>query len=89
MALTQIKNNSYPQVKDTLRKQFEPSMKVDLYKAQLQNRNKQSRESWGDFADEVCVLVEKAYLHLREDSRECIALNHYLSQIDNPKSPLM
>jgi len=30
------------------------------------------------------VLVEKAYPDLQEDSRECIALNHYLSQIDNP-----
>jgi len=44
----------------------------------------QLRESWGDFADEACVLVEKAYPDLQEDGRECIALNHYLSQIDNP-----
>ena len=60
-------------------------MKVDLYRAELQNRSKESMESWGDFADEVCVLVEKAYPDLEEGSRECIALNHYLSQLNNPQ----
>ena len=35
------------------------------------------------------LLLDKAYPDLDEKAGECIALNHYLSQIDNPQIALM
>jgi len=34
------------------------------------------------------VLVDRAYPNLEENARECIALNHYLSQLSNPQVSL-
>ena len=47
------KRKSYPQVIESLHEWFKASAKVDLYRAELQHRSKQSMEFWEDFADEV------------------------------------
>ena len=36
-----------------------------------------------EFVDAVKLLCDKGYPNLEEKARECLALNHYLSQIDN------
>jgi len=40
-------------------------------------------ESWGDLADNLCVLVEKAYPELQEDSRDYLHRTELLSRADN------
>eukprot|EP00731_Ephydatia_muelleri_P003267 Em0001g3267a len=48
-------------------------------------RLKRNDGDWASFGDALRVpLVDKAYQELEEKARECLALNQFLSQIDNP-----
>jgi len=42
-----LKENSYPQVKESLQEHFKPSVKTDITEPE--------EVSWGDYADELCV----------------------------------
>ena len=53
--------------------------------AEFQTRKKLRGEGWADFAQDVKVLVDKAWPNLQEEARECLALNHFLGQLDNPQ----
>ena len=70
-------------MKETLRERFEPSVLSDVYKAELQCWSKQRSGSWGDYADKLCLLVDKAYSNLEENAREFIALNSNLSHLSD------
>ena len=81
VALTLAKAESYKRAKEVLQESFEPSTKKELYKTRIQNRIKKPTESWCDFADELCVLTDRAYPKLQETSMEYIMLNCYLEQL--------
>lgn len=66
-----------------LRERFEPASKRELYLAELQSRKKQSSEGWAEFAEDLRLLVDKAYPTLQDVAREHIALTHYLGQLSN------
>ena len=53
--------------------------------AEFQTRKKLRGEGWADFAQDVKVLADKAWPNLQEEARECLALNHFLGQLDNPQ----
>ncbi len=76
---------SYGQAKEALKARFEPPSRKDLYKAEFQSRRKKRAESWADFAEDLKILIDKAYPHLEAAARDQMALTHYLSQIDNPQ----
>lgn len=40
-------------------------------------------EGWADFADSLRTLVDKAYPDLEDNAKEQLALNHFVSQIEN------
>ena len=61
VALTRIKATGYKHTIEALRERFEPSVTKNLYKAELHSRERQEGESWGDFADALSVLADKAY----------------------------
>ena len=84
VALTRAKAESYKWVKEVHQERFKPSTKKELYKIRIQNWIKKLTESWGDFADELCVLADRAYPELQEKSREYITLNCYLEQLRDP-----
>ena len=67
-----------------LQKRFEPPSRKHRYQAELQIRRKLKGETWADFADDLKSLTDKAYPELQEEARDRIALNIYLSQLDNP-----
>ena len=83
MALMRVNHETYQRAKEALRERFDPPSKSKLYKAQLQCRVKQDTENWGDFGDELRVLVDRAYPNLQDEARESIALTRYLDQIKN------
>ena len=85
VALTRCKAESYKQAREALQECFEPATKKELYKRSFQSRVKELTESWGNFADNFCVLAEKAYPELQEDLRDFIALNCYLEQLRDPR----
>lgn len=68
---------SYANCVAALKERFEPCSKRELYLAELLARKKRKSEDWASFADDLKLLVDKAYLELWEDSREQLALTHY------------
>ena len=76
---------SYVELKKALKGRFEPEALKERHLAQFQARKKMKTEGWAEFADAVKLLCDKAYPDLEEKARECLALNHYLGQIDNPQ----
>ena len=56
-----------------------------MYAAEFQCRKKDRAESWGDFADVLKTLIEKAFPNLEPAAKETLALNQYLTQLENPQ----
>ena len=75
-------------MKEALRKQFEPDSKKQLYVAEFHARRRCSANQWGDFANKLRYLVDKAFPSLEEDAKELLNLDRYLSNIDDPKIAL-
>ena len=59
---------------------FERESRKDLYLAEFQTRVKRRTESW---REDLRTLVDKAYPSLDDDARQQLALQRYLSQLDN------
>jgi len=74
----------YKSAKKALQERFEPSCRKERYQAQFQARRKKKDEGWADLADGLRNLVDKAYPELEDEAKEQLALNHFLSQIENP-----
>ncbi len=68
-----------------LKERFEPASKKQLYMADLQTRMKQPNERWPDFAEDLRMLVDKAYPDLEDAAQEQIALTSYLGQLSKPQ----
>ena len=75
----------YAALKGALRKRFEPASKKELYMAEFQVRRKQQDEDWASFSDNLRTLAEKSYPDLATEAQEVLALNRFLSQLDNPQ----
>ena len=82
--LDQTAKSTYSQAKAALRDRFEPSSKRDLYAAEFQARRRLERESWGDLADNLRGLADRAFPDLEDKAREQLSLNRFLSLIDKP-----
>ena len=53
--------------------------------AEFQARQKTGTEHWASFADDLCLLAEKAYSGLPAEAQEALALNRFLTQLTNPQ----
>ncbi|XP_065909335.1 uncharacterized protein [Dysidea avara] len=73
----------FKNAKKALQERFEPESRKDLYLAEFQTRYKAKTESWPDFGEDLRVLVDKAYPSLDGEARQQLALQRYLSQLDN------
>jgi hypothetical protein len=65
-----------------LKGRFKPEALKESHLAQFQARK---TKGCAEFADAVKLLCDKAYPDLEEKAKECLALNHYLDQIENPQ----
>ena len=77
--------DSYPDVKEALKKRFEPESKKELYMAEFQARQKTKAEDWALFADDLRLLAGKAYPTLQAEAQEALALNRFLTQLEHPQ----
>ena len=77
--------NDYAALKEALQKRFEPASKKELYMAEFQIRLKRKDEDWASFGDSLRFLAEKSYPDLTSEAQEVLALNHYLTQLENPQ----
>ena len=66
-----------------LQERFEPESRKDLYRAEFQTRCKGKTESWPEFGEDLRALVDRAYPSLDDEARQQLALQRYLSQLDN------
>ena len=76
---------TFDALKKALKGRFEPEVLKERHLAEFQSRKKLKTEGWAEFADGVKLLSDKAYPDLEDKARECLALNHYLGQIDQPQ----
>ena len=53
--------------------------------AEFQARQKTKSEDWASFADNLRLLTDKAYPDLQAEAQEALALNRFLSQLDDPQ----
>ena len=82
--LTTETKADYSRAVKALGERFNPSSCKTRYQAELQTRRKRKEENWADLADNLRTLADKAYPDLEDKARERLALNAYLSQLENP-----
>ncbi|KAL5516969.1 hypothetical protein EMCRGX_G002428 [Ephydatia muelleri] len=75
----------YSKCVGALKRRFDPDSKRTLKVVELQHRKKEKGEDWALFGDALRLLADSAYPELEEKARECLALNQFLSQLDNPQ----
>ena len=66
-----------------MQERFEPQSKRDLYLAEFQVSCKKRTETWADYGEDLRILVDKAYPTLDDDARQQLALQRYLSQLQD------
>ena len=77
--------STYGKITAALKKRFEPECRKELYVAEFQQRKKKRSEDWASFGEDLKTVVEKAYPTLQAEAQELLALNHFLSSIENPQ----
>lgn len=83
--LSDASKADYDSLKKALKERFEPDSKKELYLSEFSTRKRKTGEGWAEYADELRVLADRAFPDLDEKARERLALNQYLSQLDNPQ----
>ena len=78
-------HSKYSKCVAALRRRFHPDSKRDLHMMELSVRKRLKEEDWVSFGDALRTLADKSYPDLEEKARERLALNQFLSQIDNPQ----
>ena len=76
---------SYATAKQALLNRFEPDSKRELYKVELEKRNKSDKESWADYGDSLSQLVCKAFPNLQDKAHKQLALSCYMEQLKDPQ----
>ena len=74
---------SFKNTVKALQERFEPDSHRDLYLAEFQTRRKGKTESWPEFGEDLRTLVDKVYPTLDDEAWQQLALQRYLSKLDN------
>ena len=83
--MTADARGSYDTAKEALHKRFEPDSKWQLYAAEFHSRRRRRAEQWGDFADALRCLADKAFATLGEEAKALLALDRYLGELEDTK----
>eukprot|EP00731_Ephydatia_muelleri_P032795 Em0024g339a len=83
--LGEDERSDYSKCVGALKRRFDPDSKRTLKVVELQYRKKEKGEDWASFGDALRLLADSAYPELKEKARECLALNQFLSQLNNPQ----
>ena len=81
--LESVERKSYSTLVQALTIRFEPSNQSELFRAQLKSRLRKCLEPLPEFAQEVKVLVRKAYPQATRETREYIAKSHFLDALND------
>ena len=83
--LPESKKSDYQTLKKSLKERLEPDSRRKQYLSEFGTRKRKPGEGWAEYADELRVLANKAFPELEEKAREQLALNQFLSHLDNPQ----
>ena len=72
--LSEEVQGDYARLTRAMKDRFEPDSRKGRYQAEFQVRRKKPAEGWADFAQDLHVLVDKAFPHLQAGVREQMAL---------------
>ena len=59
--------------------------RITRYQAEFESRKKKRTEGWADFAEDLSSLADRAFPDLQPEARECLDLQKYLQQLDQPQ----
>ena len=82
--LTTEEKSTYNAAVGALCRRFEPESKRDLYAAEFQTCGKKLNESWGDLADNLQSLADKAFPDLDEAVKEKLSIDRFLRLLGKP-----
>ena len=83
--LPESKKGNYPTLKKSRKERFEPDSRRELYLSEFSTRTRKAGEDWAEYADDLRLLADRTSPELEEKAREQLALNQYLSSLDNPQ----
>ena len=69
----------YDTAKAALRTRFEPSHRRELHLLDYQGRRRKAGETWGEVADDLRILADKAFPELNNQAKDQLTLDHFLS----------
>ena len=75
----------YPEAVKALHGCFEPESKHVLYVAEFHTQMKKSSKGQANFGEDLRVLADQASPTMGADARQLLALQQYLTQLDNPQ----
>ena len=81
--LSDADKESFEAATKALKDRFEPKSKKELYIAEFYARRKRKTEGWAEYGEDLRVLVDKAFPSLAADAKQLLALQHFMSQIEN------
>ena len=64
---------------------MEPSHRRVLQFVEYQGRRRKVGETWGEVADDLRILADKAFPELNDQAKGQLTLDCFLSLLDNPK----
>lgn len=73
----------YDRAKEALQKRFEPESRRELYAAEFRTKKRQSGEAWGELADNIRTLADKAFPELEDKAKDQLSLDRFLSLLDS------
>lgn len=76
---------AYGRLPNTARESYANLTMKEMYMAEFHSRKKAKIEEWAEFADNLKLLVEKAFLDLEDKARERMALTRFMEQLENPQ----
>jgi hypothetical protein len=79
---------SYESIVHALRQRFGSEHKTELYKLELRNRKRGSRESLSDLMQDIRRLMVLAYSATTSEMWESVAINAFLEALDDPELAL-
>ena len=86
--LSEESKGNYPLAKAALCNSYEPESRKDLYAVELQTRSKRREETWGELADNLRTLAERAFPDLDERAKENLSVDRFLSLLDHSEVAL-
>ena len=73
--------DNYAAIKEVLRSRFDPEGREELYRIQLRNRRQAPKETLVELAQDIRMMVDRAYTDMAEASKDGLAKDYFLDAL--------